>query len=729
MQRFWQSFTLCAFALLVLATPSQAESNEYADIEIYFDKAGFGDTYELTTEEPTSEKPKYWKAYDEPGQENSFYPLVTWEMNLGGPINLGDSMSYMIWVESTNVQEIRFRTTLFISTPDGMSNISVDEVTKTSGFGTFLSRNYTLELEGSSIDTSDFPDGVPAYTTIGFKLETSVTWAPDTDNRTAWVKAASSRGCGNDSGTVACDSLFMINVRHVEIADDYLGYFSNDRVEEMNADSLFIKVNVSNALGADNLASDSATIEIKGISNGGKFQNSVLVKDKHTYAKYIQGTWYYQEDQNIVTGIYEIEFSIEDSYGNIWSTTLDYELIVDEYGLEIEFNENYSPSGQLPKGGKVDFEFLVYNRGNTKDIFTVELDDNSLPSSWEATLTSQPSLDIGMDLYNYVQVKIEAPVSAPGGSKESVSIIVTSTSNSAVSESIKLEATVRTYGVVFLSPPDKINVDPEDLDIDGYYYFSINLRNTGSDKDTYRLDATTARSDWSIRVEIDGTEISAVTIDKSQTQKIDLVLRPLNYENSLGDPIGLLLTADSISPGDGSATLSSEIIIDIPLDRISDLAVNIADVSINGKPFSLLTEDDLSSTEPVQIRLTVYNNGGKSTAPFGIKLYAGQKVVDEYKLEQGISGFGNEPVILTWANPSSGFTLLKVKVDFEQAVSESIYSLSDNSLDIRLTISEQTSNGNGGGDDGDSSLPALGYMPTLLLLALITIVQRRKTNN
>ena len=729
MQRFWQSLSLCVLAFLIMSGPSQAESNEYADIEIYFDKAGFGDTYELTTEEPTSEKPKYWKAYDEPGQENSFYPLVTWEMNLGGPINLGDSMSYMIWVESTNVQEIRFRTTLFISTPDGMSNISVDEVTKTSGFGTFLSRNYTLELEGSSIDTSDFPDGVPAYTTIGFKLETSVTWAPDTDNRTAWVKAASSRGCGNDSGTVACDSSFMINVRHVEIADDYLGYFSNDRVEEMNADSLFIKVNVSNALGADNLDSDSATIEIKGISNGGKFQNSVLVKDKHTYAKYIQGTWYYQEDQNVVTGTYEIEFSIEDTYGNTWSTTLDYELIVDEYGLEIEFNDNYSPSGQLPKGGKVDFEFLVYNRGNTRDIFTVELDDNSLPSSWEATLTSQPSLDIGMDLYKYVQVKIEAPVSAPGGSKESVSIIVTSTSNSAVSESIKLEATVRTYGVVFLSPPDKINVDPEDLDIDGYYYFSINLRNTGSDKDTYRLDATTARSDWSIRIEIDGTEISAVTIDKSQTQKIDLVLRPLNYENSLGDPIGLLLTADSISPGDGSATLSSEIIIDIPLDRISDLAVNIADVSINGKPFSLLTEDDLSSTEPVQIRLTVYNNGGKSTAPFGIKLYAGQKVVDEYKLEQGISGFGNEPVLLTWANPSSGFTLLKVKVDFEQAVSESIYSLSDNSLDIRLTISEQTSNGNGGGDDGDLSLPALGYMPTLLLLALITIVQRRKNNN
>ncbi|MDE0741112.1 MAG: hypothetical protein OSB59_00790, partial [Candidatus Poseidoniia archaeon] len=516
------------------------------------------------------------------------------------------------------------------------------------------------------------------------------------------------------------------NVRHVDIADDYLGYFSNDRVEEMGADSLFMKVNVSNALGADNLDSESSSIKIQGISNGGQFKNSILVKDKHTYAKYIQGTWYYQEDQNVVTGIYEIEFSIKDLYGNMWTATLEYELVVDEYGLEIEFNENYSPSGQLPKGGEVDFEFLVYNRGNTRDIFTIELDDNSLPSNWDATLTSQSSLDIGMDLYNYVQVKIEAPVSAPGGSKEHVNIIITSTSNSEVSENVKLDATIRTYGVVFLSPPDKINIDPEALDIDGYYYFSINLRNTGNDKDTYRLDATTARSDWSIRIEIDGTDVSAVTIDKSQIQKIDLVLRPLNYENSLGDPIGLLLTADSISPGDGSATLTSDIIIDIPLDRISDLAVDIEDVSINGKPLSLLTEDDLSSTEPIQLRLTVYNNGGKSTVPFSVQLFAGQRVVDEYTLEQGISGFGNEPIILTWSNPSAGSTILKIKVDFEQAVSESIYSLSDNSIDIRLTISEQTKSG-GGGDNTDSSLlPAPSYISTLFILTIVTILGRRK---
>ena len=511
--------------------------------------------------------------------------------------------------------------------------------------------------------------------------------------------------------------------------DDYLGYFSNDRVEEMGADSLFIKVNVTNALGADNLDSESANIEIQGISGGGTFKNSILAKDKHTYAKYIQGTWHYQEDQNIVTGVYEIEFSIKDTYGNIWTATLDYNLVVDEYGLEIEFNDDSSSSGQLPKGGKVDFEFLVYNRGNTRDIYTIELDDTSLPASWEATLTSQSSLDIGMNLYNYVQVKLEAPVSATGGSNEYVNIIVTSTSNSEVSQTVKLDATVRTYGVVFLSPPDKINIDPEALDIDGYYYFSINLRNTGSDKDTYRLDATTARSDWSIRIEIDDTEVSAITLEKSQTQKIDLVLRPLNYENTLGEPVGLLLTADSISPGDGSATLSSDIILDIPLDRISDLAVNIEDVSINGKQLSLLTENDLSSTEPIQIRLTVYNNGGKSTEPFIVKLLdKNGKELDAYTLEQGISGFGNELVVLTWLDPSSGINLLKIRVDLDKDVSESLYSLSDNSLDIQLIISEQTTDNKESGDT-DSLLPAPSYLSTIFLLVIVTIAGRRNSNS
>ena len=68
----------------------------------------------------------------------------------------------------------------------------------------------------------------------------------------------------------------------------------------------------------------------------------------------MQGVWSYQKDQNINGGLYTILISIKDIYGNIWRSQVDYDLVVDEFGLEIEFVEPYSPNGQLPKGGKVD---------------------------------------------------------------------------------------------------------------------------------------------------------------------------------------------------------------------------------------------------------------------------------------------------------------------------------------------------------------------------------------
>ena len=92
------------------------------------------------------------------------------------------------------------------------SSISIDEVGKSAPFGGFLSGNYTVELESSSLDKSDFPDGVPPYTTFGLKIETSVTWQADLENRTVWVKGASTQGCENteDSSPVACDSSFIV---------------------------------------------------------------------------------------------------------------------------------------------------------------------------------------------------------------------------------------------------------------------------------------------------------------------------------------------------------------------------------------------------------------------------------------------------------------------------------------------------------------------------------------
>ena len=707
------SFILLGFSILLISVSADAE--KYGNTEFFLAKSGIGDIYDLTIDEPSEATPKYWKCRDDPNQANTFYPLVSWETNMGGPLELGDSYSYSFWVESTNVQEISFKTTLYIRTQDGYNNISVDEVSKSAGFGSFLSENYTLELESSNIDQSLFPDGVPAYTTLGIKLETSITWAPDTENRTVWVKAAQSDFL----------SSFLLDFKHVNIEnDDY--YFDNDRVEAVDEDSLFIKVNVTNALGADNFDASSAEITIEGISGGGKFKDTVQLKDKHTYAKYIQGKWWYQEDNGIDSGNYVIRFSLKDNFGNTWTSSMIYYLEVDQYGLEIGFDEGSSSNGQLPKGGRADFSFKVLNMGNTRDIFMITIDDSDIASGWEVSLQSDSSVDLQMDQSSYVQIRVEAPVSASGGSSERVTITVTSTGNENIFEDVTLVTTVRTYGVAFLSVPDRISIDPEELDIDGYYKFKINLRNTGSDKDTFDLGVTTSRSDWTIRAEVQGNDISAVTIDKSQSLAVDIVVRPVNYEDSLGEEVTFLMTADSISPGDGSATANSKIIVDVPVEKISDLSVSIDEVLINNKPISILQPADLQEGMPIVIQLTVNNNGGKSTGSFGVTLYEGSRIVDEFIVEQGIGGFGSAPVVLNWETPSEGLKTLKVYVDFKQQTDESNSKRADNTLTLPLTITEKSTSS----ASSESSDDALLFGPTLSLtisvLLLLSIIYKRK---
>ena len=713
MKSIGYSLILLGFAILLTSVPADAE--KYGNTEFFLAKSGIGDIYDLTIDEPSEATPKYWKCRDDPNQANTFYPLVSWETNMGGPLDLGDSYSYSFWVESTNVQEISFKTTLYIRTQDGFNNLSVDEVSKTAGFGSFLSENYTLDLESSDLDKSLFPDGVPAYTTLGLKLETSVTWAPDTENRTVWVKGAHSDFL----------SSFILDFKHVNIEnDDY--YFDNDRVEAIDQDSLFIKVNVTNALGADNFDVSSAEIVVDGISGGGKFKDTIQLKDKHTYAKYIQGKWWYQEDNGITSGNYVIKFSLKDNFGNTWSSSMTYYLEVDQYGLEIGFDEGSSSNGQLPKGGKTDYSFKILNTGNTRDIFMITIDDSDVPSGWEVSLQSDSSVDLQMDQSSYVQIRVEAPVSARGGSSERVTITVTSSGNDNIFEDVSLVTTVRTYGVTFLSVPDSINIDPEELDIDGYYKFKINLRNTGSDKDTFDLGVTTSRSDWTIRAEVQGNDISAVTIDKSQSVAVDIVVRPVNYEDSLGEEVTFLMTADSISPGDGSATVNSKIIVDVPVEKISDLSVSLDEVLINNKPIAILQPSDLQEGTPIVIQLTVNNNGGKSTGIFGVTLYEGSRIVDEFVVEQGIGGFGSAPVILNWETPSEGLKTLKVYVDFKQQTDESNSKRADNTLTLPLTISEKSASSSNSENTDDALLFGPNFSLTLGALSFISIIYRRK---
>jgi len=713
-------------SFLILSIPSEADKSNFADVEFHLTSGCTGEYCEFGLEDPTGDKAKNWVTQTDPPVQNEYYPLATWELNMGGPLDLGDSYSYLIWVESSNVEEINLRTTLFISWIDfsvdpaesRMTNISIAEVTKRAPLGSILNGNYTVELEGSALDKSDFPNGVPAYTTLGMKVETKITWIGDPNqvNHSAWLK----------SDTPDFDSTMAMNFRYVDIEED-VGYFVNDRVDEVNEDSLFIKLNISNALGADNFDYSSAKLSINGVSNGGKFQNSVEVKSKHTYAIWLQGIWYYQKDQNIESNTYTVAVSIKDIYGNTWESEVDYELEVDEFGLEIEFVDPYSRNGQVPKGGIVDYEFVVYNRGNTRDIFEISVDDSELPSSWTVSLISpsSASLDLTSNQFETVRLTVEVPVSVVGGSKEKFSVSIQSSSSSIIKEEVKLETTVRIYGAAFVSSPEEVVIDPDEIDKDGFYRFTVNLRNTGSDRDTFKIEAAIGGKWPSPSVEIEDIQISAVTIEKGQMQKLTVALKPVNYEDNLGEPVDFILTANSVSPGDGSAILEVDIIVDIPIDRVIDLSISIDDILVNSKPLSLIGPEDLPPDEPIKIQVLVSNNGGQGTGSFGVKLYVGQLVEDEFIVEQGVSGFGTETLILTWDSPSPGPMTLRIKVDSDLQTEELQVKRSDNSVTVSLNVGEKGSNVSGGSSD-DPLLIGPSSLILALVLCVVSVIQRRK---
>jgi len=358
---------------------------------------------------------------------------------------------------------------------------------------------------------------------------------------------------------------------------------------------------------------------------------------------------------------------------------------------------------------------------NTRDQISVELDDSSIGTGWQASLKSDSTLDLAMGEEGYVRIKVEAPVSAQSAS--SVSVIIKSLSDSQVKETVMLQTTVRQYSVVFVSSPQEIEIDPEDLDMDGYYRFSINIRNTGSDKDTFKIDASFANN-WAVSINLDGTkDITAVTIESSKTQTVDIIIKPLNFEDSLGEGVDLTITAASVPPGDGLATMKCLIVIDVPPEKYSDLSVSIEDVLINGKPWAALTEDDLYNSEPLQFQLVVRNNGGKETNSFFIKLYVGNIVIDQYEIQGGIEGFSKETATLVWEKPTIGFSTIKLYVDFDLSVDESNSRRSDNSLSLSVFVGEQASIPE---QNEDSSLVGLNPFYTLFLLLTIAVFRKKR---
>jgi hypothetical protein len=708
---------LAAGALLLLAQPAEGAGADSAT-PLYLKRDGLGNIFKLTAKEPQENRLGWWRCSEELNQQGSFFPLAKWEQGLGGQVELGDSYTFAIWVESTNVQEITLRATLYVVVNGTQHNLSVEDVSKQGTFPNLLTGNYTIEpVSELGLDHGDYRT-VPAFSAMGIELETSITWAPDTENRTVYIKA--------DSPDFT--SQIVVRMRPVFLNPEV--FFSNDRTDEPGEDSLYIKASVVDALGViDDSGSGSVadldlgsfSLEIEGVSGGGNFDDSVRVRDQHPFAKYIEGRWQYQQDSGISSGTYQITISVTDMRGNIWEESVSYDLTVDEFAIELEHEDGGGGTYdlQLPRGGKVEYRVKVWNRGNTADSFEIEVDDNSLPSGWEATMLTSDELDLPVDQYVYARVRIEAPDGAAGGSSATARLEVTSLNDGSVSERMDLRATVRTYGAVISGLDSRITIDPEALDIDGLYRFPVGVRNTGNDRDSYYVTAIIGRGDWTVRIEEGGQAVNTITVDRGKTKQLEIVLKPVNFENSMGDEVDFRFSAESVPPGDGSALFEAKLIVEIPIERVIDLTIAAVDLQVNGRPYAQLMPGDLQAGAPVQFQLVVKNLGGRGADPFSVKLYVMGRVEASYSVDMGLAGFGEALVLLEWSKPAAGLATLRITADSDLAV-EDERNRADNSFSLSLDIAAAPSgNGDSSGDGDGFSIPGFGLAGALISAAIV----------
>ena len=61
----------------------------------------------------------------------------------------------------------------------------------------------------------------------------------------------------------------------------------------------------------------------------------------------------------------------------------------------------------------------------------------------------------------------------------------------------------------------------------------------GSDRDTFEFEISTSRQDWTIRVEKEDKEYTGITLDPSQSEVLEIVLRPINFEDDFCEMKGI----------------------------------------------------------------------------------------------------------------------------------------------------------------------------------------------
>ncbi len=692
---------LLAVTALLMTEEAQADT---AEIPLYLVESTIGSTAKMSPEHPDADSTlQRERVHDGLNQGGNYYPVAKWEMMLGGDTHFANSYDFQVSVWSTNTQEFNVRAALYLIIEGDSYEVANDTAGETGSFPNWLSGHYNISATGNSISMSNLPaeyrDRLPMGTKVGFKLESSVTWAPDTDNRTAYVEWDHEE----------LDSHIIVDIQHIFF--DPQVFFNNERVDEAGEDSLYMKANLSNSLGVDDFDTESLQISIGGVPGGGDDGGWAMLNDRHTYAKYAEGRWYYQDD-DAVASEYAITFAIRDIRGAEWTETVYFDLVVDYFEIELEAESDTEL--QLPRGGRVEFTVKLWNRGNARDNFTIEVDEDPLPNDWSATLLTDEDIGLEIGDYDYARMRIDASETAEGGQRGHAILVVTSQNDGDVSETLSFAATVRTYGVTIKPFADEVAVDPEELDAEGQVHIPVSVRNTGNDKDTYNVQASVGRGDWATRIEDAGNPVTTVTVASGITKSLMIVIKPVNFE--IGDDTELFFQASSQPPGNGEAAQNTTLVIKIPLSKLVNLVVTEDDLQMN--PAQPVMGDD------VQLMLHIENEGGKPADTFKVRLFVGSGGAVEYETEvEGVGRYDSVDVPLYWEDVSPGNQELLIHINYNRQVEES--DDTDNKIRLTVNVTDPSSNGNGNGDDDDDdALPGFGL--ALLAPAVAVAARRRK---
>ena len=362
----------------------------------------------------------------------------------------------------------------------------------------------------------------------------------------------------------------------------------------------------------------------------------------------------------------------------------------------------------LSAGASVaDWTIRVTNLGNTDDDFTINWNDQGVPSDWNLNVdTSGPMVtdSISWNGFYEFDVVLSVPSDALAGSTATFSMIASSNGDSTQTASQEFTAVVdQHYGVTLSVDSDsKENKPGEDVD------FIFNITNTGNGQDNYILSVS-GPAVWNPVLSQNVSSISAVSV--SQFTMTVSIPSDRDAGASSGDIVVTVVSSDGLSTANSTVSVMSSQVFDIGLEHVSG------------------SDGIVSVTQETQIllKLNVTNNGNgidtlnlaMTNAPSWASLGADTMQIGRDQTQALTITLSPDAAALSGRDYT--FQVVVTSAD------GSDYTSPDFTANIEV---KETS---GGGEvevediesDDDGSTPGFGLIASLLALTILVVLRRR----